>query len=64
MTMSDDPYKAWLDSMPIDDVRRRIERLEQKLMDLRVLERIYGERHHGESESAHQEPQAGGEWQS
>jgi hypothetical protein len=44
--MTDENYKAWLDTMPIDDVRRRIERLEQKLADLHVLERLYGDRHH------------------
>jgi len=43
--MSNEALKAWLDAMPIDDVRRKIERLEAKLADLRVLERIYGERH-------------------
>jgi DNA polymerase-3 subunit gamma/tau len=30
--------------MPIDDVRRRIERLEHKLSDMRVLERLYAEK--------------------
>ena len=43
--MSNEALKAWLDAMPIDEVRRKIERLETKLADLRVLERIYGERH-------------------
>ncbi|MGA3362189.1 MAG: hypothetical protein ABSD82_09175 [Solirubrobacteraceae bacterium] len=43
--MTHESYKPWLDEMPIDDVRRRIERLEQKLADLQVLERLYGERH-------------------
>jgi hypothetical protein len=42
--MTNETYKAWLDGMPIDDVRRRIERLEQKLSDLHVLERLYTER--------------------
>lgn len=42
--MTNETYKAWLDGMPIDDVRRRIERLEQKLSDLHVLERLYEER--------------------
>lgn len=37
-------YKAWLDAMPIDDVRSKIHRLEQKLSDLRVLERLYAVR--------------------
>jgi hypothetical protein len=36
-------YKAWLEAMPIDDVRRRIERLERKLADMRALERLYAE---------------------
>ena len=40
-----DAFKAWLDAMPIDDVRGRIERLERKLSDLRVIERLYSERH-------------------
>ena len=43
--MNNEALKAWLDAMPIDDVRRRIERLEAKLTDLRVLERIYEDRH-------------------
>jgi len=42
--MTTDAYKAWLDAMPVDDVQRRIERLEQKLLDLRVLERLHAER--------------------
>lgn len=45
--MSSETYKAWLDSMPIDDVRSRIERLQQKLADLQVLERLYSDRHDG-----------------
>jgi hypothetical protein len=44
MAMTHDAYKAWLDAMPIDDVQRRIERLEHKLSDLRVLERLHAER--------------------
>ncbi|HXR14176.1 MAG TPA: hypothetical protein VN740_05895 [Solirubrobacteraceae bacterium] len=51
--MNQDSYKAWIDAMPIDDVRRRIERLERKLSDLHVLERLYEDRHGdgaGESE--------------
>jgi hypothetical protein len=43
--MSQDSYKAWIDAMPIDDVRQRIERLERKLQDLQVLERLYADRH-------------------
>ena len=31
--------------MPIEDVRHRIERLERKLSDLQVLERLYADRH-------------------
>jgi hypothetical protein len=50
--MSNEALKTWLDAMPIDDVRRRIERLEAKLADLRVLERIYGERHGGATADA------------
>jgi hypothetical protein len=42
--MSNEALKAWLDAMPIDDVRSRIARLEAKLSDLRVLERMYSER--------------------
>ena len=45
MVMTHESYKAWLDEMPIDDVRRRIERLERKLADLQVLERLYDERY-------------------
>jgi hypothetical protein len=44
IAMTYESYKAWLDEMPIDDVRRRIERLEKKLWDLHVLERLYDER--------------------
>jgi hypothetical protein len=43
--MSSEAYKSWLDAMPVDEVRHKIERLEQKLSDLRVLERLHGERH-------------------
>jgi hypothetical protein len=42
--MTYDSYKAWIDAMPIDDVRRRIERLERKLSDLHMLERLYADR--------------------
>ena len=45
--MTHESYKAWLEEMPIDDVRRKIGRLERKLADLQVLERLYGERHGG-----------------
>jgi hypothetical protein len=47
MAMKHEPYKAWLDAMPIDDVRHSIERLEHKLSDLRVLERLHAERQPG-----------------
>ncbi|MGD1050330.1 MAG: hypothetical protein ABR947_04585 [Solirubrobacteraceae bacterium] len=50
--MTHESYKAWLDEMPIDDVRRRIERLEKKLWDLHVLERLYDERRGGGEEEA------------
>ena len=50
--MNNGPLKAWLDAMPIDDVRRRIERLEVKLADLRVLERVYEDRHGPAAEPA------------
>jgi len=43
--MNHEALKAWLDAMPIDEVRRKIERLEAKLADLRVLQRLYEERH-------------------
>jgi hypothetical protein len=55
--MTNDSFKAWIDAMPIDDVRRRIERLERKLSDLHVLERIHAERH-GEDEPAEPAEQA------
>jgi hypothetical protein len=32
--------------MPIDDVHRRIDRLEHKLADLQALERLYSDRQH------------------
>lgn len=48
--MSGETYKTWIDSMPIDDVRSRIERLQQKLADLQVLERLYSDRHVGAEE--------------
>jgi hypothetical protein len=56
--MSSESYKAWIDAMPIDDVRQKIERLERKLADLHVLERLY-EGRSGGGESA-PEPQADG----
>jgi len=51
-----DSYKAWIDAMPIDDVRRKLERLERKLADLQVLERLYADRQ-GE-QPAHEEAAA------
>jgi hypothetical protein len=42
--MTNGAYTAWLDVMPIDDVQQKIERLEHKLSDLRVLERLHAER--------------------
>jgi hypothetical protein len=42
--MNNEALKSWLDAMPIDDIRRKIARLESKLADLRVLERIHAER--------------------
>lgn len=54
--MRSESYKAWIDAMPIDDVRQKIERLERKLADLHVLERLYEDRHGG-SETA---PEADG----
>jgi hypothetical protein len=47
MAMTNEAYAAWLDAMPIDDVQRRIERLEHKLSDLRLVERLYAERRPG-----------------
>jgi hypothetical protein len=44
MGMTHEAYKVWLDAMPIDDVHHKTERLEHKLSDLRVLERLYAER--------------------
>jgi hypothetical protein len=54
--MRSESYKAWIDAMPIDDVRQKIERLERKLADLHVLERLYEDRNGG-SETA---PEADG----
>jgi len=54
--MTHEALKAWLDAMPIDEVRRKIARLETKLADLRVLERIYAERHEGEAPAPAEEP--------
>ncbi len=38
--MNNEALKAWLDAMRINDVRRRLERLETTLADPRVRERI------------------------
>jgi len=43
--MTNEALKAWLEAMPIDEVQHKIERLEAKLADLRVLERLYTGRH-------------------
>jgi hypothetical protein len=65
--MTNETYKNWLDTMPIDDVRARIERLEQKLSDLQVLERLYTDRHAGAAApepSGTQESESGeGSWE-
>jgi hypothetical protein len=58
MSMNKEAFKAWLDAMPIDDVRRKIDRLETKLADLRVLDRIYSERRESAGEPAAGEPSA------
>ena len=50
--MATESYDAWLDAMPIDDVRHRIERLEQELSDLRTLERLHQGRHSPPSEGS------------
>jgi hypothetical protein len=43
--MTNEALKAWLEAMPIEEVQHKIERLEAKLADLRVLERLYTGRH-------------------
>ncbi|HEY1777498.1 MAG TPA: hypothetical protein VGG41_15170 [Solirubrobacteraceae bacterium] len=53
--MRSESYKAWIDAMPIDDVRQRIERLERKLADLHVLERLYEDRN-GAPDAAPESP--------
>jgi len=58
MAMKHESYKAWLDAMPIDDVRDSIERLEHKLSDLRVVERLHAERQHGEAASEPEDAEA------
>ena len=60
--MKSEALNGWLDAMPIDDVRRKIERLEAKLADLRVLERIHSDRTSAAPEAPDQEsPQGWGE---
>ena len=54
--MNNAALKAWIDAMPIDDVRRRIARLEAKLSDLRVLEQASSERHETHDATAQQAP--------
>ncbi len=58
--MSGESYKAWVDAMPIDDVRERIERFERKLSDLRVLERLYEERNGDRGADPESAPEHGG----
>jgi hypothetical protein len=58
--MRSESYKAWIDAMPIDDVRQKIERLERKLADLHVLERLYDDRNGG-SDTAPEPDGAGDE---
>ena len=55
-SVTHEAYKAWLDAMPIDAVQRRIERLEHKLSDLRVLERLHAERQPTGPEAASESP--------
>lgn len=42
--MPNEPYTAWLDAMPIDDIHGSIERLEHELSDLRALEKLHAQR--------------------
>jgi hypothetical protein len=44
--MTDESLKGWLEAMPIDEVCRKIERLERRLSKLRALERIYSDHLH------------------
>jgi hypothetical protein len=57
--MHHDSYKAWIDATSIDDVRRRIERIERKLSDLQMLERLYADRSGAGSPEAAAERQRG-----
>ena len=59
MATTNEAFKAWIDAMPIDDVHRKTERLERKLSDLRILERLYAERQtSGEPASEATDPEA------
>jgi hypothetical protein len=58
VAMTNEAYKAWLDAMPIDDVHQSIERLEHKLSNLRIVERLYAERQPG-GEAASETADAG-----
>jgi hypothetical protein len=49
--MPNEPYTAWLDAMPIDDIHDSIERLEHELSDLRLLEQLHAQRQ-GRGEAA------------
>ena len=65
--MTHDSYKDWIDAMPVDDVRRRSERLERKLSDLRTLERLYEDRNGDGAPAAEAQPDqpaehGGGGW--
>ena len=59
--MTNEAYKAWIDAMPIDDVRRRIDRLEQKLADLQALERLYTGHQHSDEALSDGEASSDGE---
>jgi hypothetical protein len=45
--MADDSLKAWLEAMPIEEVRRKIETLERRLGKLKALERVYSDHMRG-----------------
>jgi hypothetical protein len=54
--------KVWLEAMPIDEVRRRIEGLERRLSKLQALERIYSDHlHRGPGEDAGEVAESGEE---
>ncbi len=50
--MTEDSLGTWLDAMPVDDVRLRIEQIEQELSDLRALERLHERRQPSAPESS------------